>query len=215
MLEDKLAQRRKRRMEELEQKQMHETKVTNFLNCSQISCLREPETQVFMVLSSPENRHKSEWENQVRKNCFFFCACYFCVPRGVNSNVFTHIRSLSSWIPFLKKINPLLARKWDRCSYSRGHWLKMKKPLGFGRLYFICSTPLLGSGLQRQNLSGRWRYRDDQETRARENGGDEGGWVANRWWNGSGRDTLCRCWHRFKYEQFAIRYFCLLKILTN
>lgn len=52
---------------------------------------------------------------------------------------------------------------------------KMKKPLGFGRLYFICSTPLLGSGLQRQNLSGRRRYRDDQETRARENGGDEGG----------------------------------------
>lgn len=51
----------------------------------------------------------------------------------------------------------------------------MKKPLGFGRLYFICSTPLLGSGLQRQNLSGRRRYRDDQETRARENGGDEGG----------------------------------------
>ena len=48
MLEDKLAQRRKRRMEELEQKQMHETKVSNFLNCSQISCLREPETQASM-----------------------------------------------------------------------------------------------------------------------------------------------------------------------
>ena len=121
MLEDKLAQRRKRKMEELEKKQMHETKVTNFLNCSQLSCLKEPETQASMDTFFTRKLTKKRVRKSSAKELFFFCACYFCVPREVNSNVFTHIRSLSSWIPFLKKINPLLARKWDRCSYSRGH----------------------------------------------------------------------------------------------
>ena len=95
-------------MEELEQKQMHETKVTNFLNCSQISCLREPETQVFMDTFFTRKSTQKRVRKSSAKELFFFCACYFCVPRGVNSNVFTYIRSLSSWIPFLKKINHYL-----------------------------------------------------------------------------------------------------------
>ena len=47
-------------MEELEQKQMHETKVTNFLNCSQISFLKEPETQASMDTFFTRKLTKSE-----------------------------------------------------------------------------------------------------------------------------------------------------------
>ena len=214
MLEDKLAQRRKRRMEELEQKQMHETKVTNFLNCSQISCLKEPETQASMDTFFTRKLTKKRVRKSSAKELFFFVPVTF-TSRGEWIKTFSHILDLfQGGSRFWKKLTHYLQGNGTDVVVL-ADTDKMKKPLGFGRLYFICSTPLLGSGLQRQNLSGRRRYRDDQETRARENGGDEGGWVANRWWNGSGMDTLCRCWHHFKYEQFAIRYFCLLKILTN
>ena len=71
-------------MEELEQKQMHETKVTNFLNCSQISCLKEPETQASMDTFFTRKLTMKRVRKPSAKELFFFCACYFCVPRGVN-----------------------------------------------------------------------------------------------------------------------------------
>ena len=71
-------------MEELEQKQMHETKVSNFLNCSQISCLREPETQASMDTFFTRKSTQKRERKSSPKELFFFCACYFCVPRGVN-----------------------------------------------------------------------------------------------------------------------------------
>ena len=72
-------------MEELEQKQMHETKVSNFLNCSQISCLREPETQASMeTFFTRKSTQKRVRKSSPKELFFFFCACYFCVPRGVN-----------------------------------------------------------------------------------------------------------------------------------
>ena len=48
---------------------------------------------------------------------------------------------------------------------------------------------LLGPRLQRQNLGGRWRYRDDKETRAGENGSIERRWNTNRRRNGGGKKT--------------------------
>lgn len=48
---------------------------------------------------------------------------------------------------------------------------------------------LVGPRLQRQNLGGWWRYRDDKETRAGENGSIERRWNTNRRRNGSGKKT--------------------------
>ena len=82
MLEDKLAQRRKRRMEELEQKQMHETKVTNFLNCSQISCLKEPETQAFMdTFFTRKSTQKRVRKSSAKELFFVFVPVTFASQR--------------------------------------------------------------------------------------------------------------------------------------
>ena len=93
MLEDKLAQRRKRRMEELEQKQMHETKVTNFLNCSQISFLREPETQASMDTFFTRKLTKKRVRKSSAKELFFFVPVTF-TSRGEWIKTFSHILDL-------------------------------------------------------------------------------------------------------------------------
>lgn len=64
-------------MEELEQKQMHETKVTNFLNCSQISCLKEPETRVFMDTFFTRKLTKKRVRKSSAKELFFFVPVTF------------------------------------------------------------------------------------------------------------------------------------------
>lgn len=93
MLEDKLAQRRKRRMEELEQKQMHETKVSNFLNCSQISCLREPETQASMDTFFTRKSTQKRVRKSSPKELFFFVPVTFA-SRGEWIKTFSHILDL-------------------------------------------------------------------------------------------------------------------------
>ena len=82
MLEDKLAQRRKRKMEELEKKQMHETKVTNFLNCSQLSCLKEPETQASMDTFFTRKLTKKRVRKSSAKELFFFVPVTFASRGG-------------------------------------------------------------------------------------------------------------------------------------
>lgn len=69
-------------MEELEQKQMHETKVTNFLNCSQNSCLREPETQASMDTFFTRKLTKKRVRKSSAKELFFFLCLLLLRPKG-------------------------------------------------------------------------------------------------------------------------------------
>ena len=69
-------------MEELEQKQMHETKVSNFLNCSQISCLREPETQASMDTFFTRKSTQKRVRKSSPKEFFFFLCLLLLRPEG-------------------------------------------------------------------------------------------------------------------------------------
>lgn len=69
-------------MEELEQKQMHETKVSNFLNCSQISCLREPETQASMDTFFTRKSTQKRVRKSSPKELFFFLCLLLLRPEG-------------------------------------------------------------------------------------------------------------------------------------